>query len=54
MMTKSRLAVFVLIFMSLIIMLALAGCASETPVTELRHRPRMLRHRQRKKQNRSR
>jgi len=34
MMTKSRLAVFVLIFMSLIIMLALAGCASETPVTE--------------------
>lgn len=33
-MTKARLTIYVLILMSLIFMLSLAGCASEAPVTE--------------------
>lgn len=32
--TKSRVAIFVLILTSLLLMLSLAGCASETPVAE--------------------
>ena len=33
-MSKARLSVYLLILMSLLFMLSLAGCASETPVTE--------------------
>lgn len=33
-MTKTRLTIYVLILMSLIFMLSLAGCASEAPITE--------------------